>query len=110
MAGKTHRARSLELSRLAESQHGVVARRQMYGLGIGRRRIEYLIRVGLLHRIFRGVVGETVAEHIRRLRLERAAQRLKSGERPVTEIAFEAGYEAHEAFTRAFRARFGASP
>jgi len=55
MAGKTHRARSLELSRLAESQHGVVARRQMYGLGIGRRRIEYLIRVGLLHRIFRGV-------------------------------------------------------
>jgi AraC family transcriptional regulator len=62
------------------------------------------------HRIFRGVVGETVADHIRRLRLERAAQRLKSGERPVTDIAFEAGYEAHEAFTRAFRARFGASP
>ena len=62
------------------------------------------------HRIFRGVVGETVADHIRRLRLERAAQRLKSGDRPVTDIAFEAGYEAHEAFTRAFRARFGASP
>jgi AraC family transcriptional regulator len=62
------------------------------------------------HRIFRGVVGETVADHVRRLRLERAAQRLKSGERPVTDIAFEAGYEAHEAFTRAFRARFGASP
>jgi len=62
------------------------------------------------HRIFCGVVGETVADHVRRLRLERAAQRLKSGERPVTDIAFEAGYEAHEAFTRAFRARFGASP
>jgi AraC family transcriptional regulator len=62
------------------------------------------------HRIFRGMVGESVAEHIRRLRLERAAQRLKSTERPVTDIAFEAGYEAHEAFTRAFRARFGNSP
>ncbi len=62
------------------------------------------------HRIFRGLVGETVADHVRRLRLERAAQRLKSTGRPVTDIAFEAGYEAHEAFTRAFRARFGASP
>ena len=62
------------------------------------------------HRIFRGIVGETLAEHIRRLRMERAAQRLKSTERPVTDIAFEAGYEAHEAFTRAFRARFGNSP
>ncbi len=62
------------------------------------------------HRIFRGLVGETLADHIRRLRLERAAQRLKSTGRPVTDIAFEAGYEAHEAFTRAFRTRFGASP
>jgi AraC family transcriptional regulator len=62
------------------------------------------------HRIFRGLVGETLADHIRRLRLEKAAQRLKSTERPVTDIAFEAGYAAHEAFTRAFRARFGASP
>ena len=58
------------------------------------------------HRIFRGLVGETLADHIRRLRLEKAAQRLKSTERPVTDIAFEAGYAAHEAFTRAFRARF----
>jgi AraC family transcriptional regulator len=31
------------------------------------------------HRIFRGVVGESVKEHIRRLRLERAAHRLKLG-------------------------------
>ncbi|MFH1419699.1 MAG: AraC family transcriptional regulator, partial [Planctomycetota bacterium] len=29
---------------------------------------------------------------------------------PVTRIAFDAGYEAHEAFTRAFRAMFGESP
>src|SRR5258708_38875628 len=62
------------------------------------------------HRIFRGLVGETLADHIRRLRLEKAAQRLKSTGRPVTDIAFEAGYAAHEAFTRAFRARLRASP
>jgi AraC family transcriptional regulator len=62
------------------------------------------------HRIFRGMVGESVMEHVRRLRLERAAHRLKFGEQPVTRVAFDAGYETHEAFTRAFGAMFGQSP
>ncbi|HJZ99720.1 MAG TPA: AraC family transcriptional regulator [Candidatus Solibacter sp.] len=62
------------------------------------------------HRIFRALTGEGVYEHVRRLRLERAAQRLKLQEQPVTQIAFEAGYESHEAFTRAFHAMFGKSP
>jgi AraC family transcriptional regulator len=53
-----------------------------------------------LHRIFRGMVGEPVKEHVRRLRLERAAGRLKFSTHPVTEVAFDAGYESHEAFTR----------
>lgn len=62
------------------------------------------------HRVFRGMTGESVKEHIRRLRLEAAAQRLKRGDAPVTEIAFETGYEAHESFTRAFQSRFGCAP
>ena len=62
------------------------------------------------HRIFRGLVGESVAEHVRRLRLERAAYRLKHGDQPVTRLAFEAGYETHEAFTRAFGRLFDCSP
>jgi AraC family transcriptional regulator len=62
------------------------------------------------HRIFRGMLGESVKEHIRRLRLERAAMRLKHGDTPVTTIAFEAGYESHEAFTRAFKAMRGVTP
>lgn len=62
------------------------------------------------HRVFAAMVGEPVMEHVRRLRLERAAHRLLFGDEPVTAIAFAAGYEAHESFTRAFRAMFGASP
>jgi AraC family transcriptional regulator len=62
------------------------------------------------HRVFKGMVGESVKQHVRRLRLERAAQRLKWSDEPVVTIAFEAGYETHEAFTRAFRAAFGRSP
>lgn len=62
------------------------------------------------HRIFRGIVGESLQEHIRRLRLERAAQRLKHSDRRVLEIALEAGFQTHESFTRAFRAVLGCSP
>jgi AraC family transcriptional regulator len=62
------------------------------------------------HRVFRGMVGETPLELQRRLRLERAAFQLGSAAGPVTTIAFSAGYESHEAFTRAFRAAYGCSP
>ena len=62
------------------------------------------------HRIFRGLVGESLQEHIRRLRLERAASYLKYTEKAVTDIAFDAGYQTHEAFSRAFRQAFNSSP
>ncbi|MGO9258664.1 MAG: GyrI-like domain-containing protein [Bryobacteraceae bacterium] len=62
------------------------------------------------HRIFRGLVGEPLKEHVRRLRLERAARNLKQLDAPVTEIAFEAGFETDESFTRAFGDMFGVSP
>src|SRR5262245_62376267 len=62
------------------------------------------------HRLFRALVGEAVSEYVRRLRLEAAAVLLKTTGRPVTQVAFDAGYTTHEAFTRAFRLMFGVSP
>jgi AraC family transcriptional regulator len=62
------------------------------------------------HRVFRGLVGETVKEYVRRLRLERAARDLKRLDEPITQIALQAGFEAHESFTRAFGDMFGVSP
>ncbi len=62
------------------------------------------------HRIFRGLVGESVKQHLRRLRLERAAGQLRCGNKQVVDIAFDAGYETHESFTRAFRKAFDRSP
>ena len=62
------------------------------------------------HRIFRGMVGETPLELHRRLRLERAAFCLIEKDTPETTIAFEAGYDTHEAFTRAFASRYARPP
>ncbi|HEY8923705.1 MAG TPA: AraC family transcriptional regulator [Polyangia bacterium] len=62
------------------------------------------------HRVFRGLLGETPLELQRRLRLERAAAALLGGDERVTALAFDAGYETHEAFTRAFRRAYGVSP
>jgi AraC family transcriptional regulator len=62
------------------------------------------------HHVFRGMLGESLAGHVRRIRLERAATRLKLSRLSVIEIAHEAGYSTHEAFTRAFRGAFGTSP
>jgi len=61
-------------------------------------------------RVFRGLVGESLMEYIRRLRLERAARNLKQGDEPITQLALEAGFEAHESFTRGFTAMFGVPP
>jgi AraC family transcriptional regulator len=62
------------------------------------------------HRIFRAQLGETVMQHVRRLRLERAARRLRSSDERILTLALEAGYDSHEAFTRAFADRFGLTP
>lgn len=62
------------------------------------------------HRIFRAVVGESVMDHVRRLRLERAAFQLKTTRRSVGSVALDAGYGAQEAFTRIFQAYFGLAP
>ncbi len=77
--------------------------------------LEVLARVACFspyhfHRVFKGMTGESVKEHVRRLRLERAASQLKLGSAPVTLVALDAGYNSHEAFTRSFRVQFGVSP
>lgn len=62
------------------------------------------------HRIFHALQGETVAEAVRRLRLQRAAVELIEQETPIARIAARAGYGSQAAFTRAFRSAYGAPP
>ncbi len=62
------------------------------------------------HRLFTAYTGESLSAFIRRLRLERAANRLRQTFDAITEIALDAGYETPTNFGKAFRQQFGQSP
>src|SRR5512145_3034330 len=62
------------------------------------------------HRVFTAHVGESAISYVRRLRLERAARKLRMGAVDITEVALAAGYDTHAAFSKAFRQLFGLSP
>jgi AraC family transcriptional regulator len=60
--------------------------------------------------VFHAIVGESVQQHLRRLKLERAAHQLRLTHSSVTQIASWAGYLTPESFSRAFAAYFGVPP
>jgi AraC family transcriptional regulator len=62
------------------------------------------------HRLFQGIVGETVHQYIKRLRLEKAARKLRKTDLSVTEIALDANYDTPSAFTKAFKQQMGKTP
>jgi AraC-like DNA-binding protein len=61
-------------------------------------------------RMIRSVAGEPPQAFRRRILLERAAYRMVTTSAPLIDIAVEAGYGSHEAFTRAFTRAYGVAP
>src|SRR4249919_3302766 len=61
-------------------------------------------------RIIKSVGGEPPQALRRRILLERAAYRMITTSAPLIDIAVEAGYSSHEAFTRAFTKAYGVGP
>lgn len=63
------------------------------------------------HRQFTATFGLSVHRYIQLARMKRASHRLAYRDaQSVTDIAMDAGYDAPDAFARAFRQRFGQSP
>jgi AraC family transcriptional regulator len=62
------------------------------------------------HRQFTATFGLSLHRYVQLARLKRASHRLARDSASVTEIAMDAGYDAPDAFARAFRRRFGQSP
>jgi AraC family transcriptional regulator len=85
-----HLGRPLTLSQLADS------------CGVSRYHLAHA---------FGEATGLSVMQYVRSRRLTEAAQSLASGDAPdILNLALDAGYGSHEAFSRAFRAQFGTTP
>lgn len=63
-----------------------------------------------LSRLFSQETGMTIQQYIRQLRMERAAELLRSGKCNVTEAAMEVGYNSLSHFSSAFHETFGCCP
>lgn len=63
-----------------------------------------------LSRAFGYATGLPVIAYVRARRLSEAALRLKDGAPDILALAVDLGYGSHEAFTRAFREQFDATP
>lgn len=63
-----------------------------------------------LSRSFGTLTGHSVMGYVRGRRLTWAAEKLVGGAPDILSVALEAGYNSHEAFTRAFRDQLGQTP
>ncbi len=63
-----------------------------------------------LSRAFGYATGLSIMRYVRLRRLSLAAQALAAGAPDILAVALDARYGSHEAFTRAFRDRFGLTP
>lgn len=63
-----------------------------------------------LARLFSVATGCSLMRYVRHRRLTEAAKALATGAPDILVVALDAGYNSHEAFTRAFRDHFGITP
>lgn len=63
-----------------------------------------------LVRAFGTYAGRSVMRYVRARRLSEAAKRLAIESSGILDVALEAGYNSHEAFTRALKEQFGITP
>lgn len=63
-----------------------------------------------LSRLFSQETGQTIQQYLRQIRLERAAELLRTGRCNVTEAALEVGYNSLSHFSTAFREQFHCCP
>ena len=63
------------------------------------------------HRIFRGIIGETLQEYITRNRMEKSTMLLShQKQKPIEDIFSEVGFKSNSTFSKTFKKYFGVSP
>lgn len=79
-------------------------------------RLDEIARAAMLspfhfHRVFQALMGETPADFVKRLRLDRALHLMSHGKRrSLTDVALACGFASSSDFSRCFRQRFGVPP
>lgn len=63
-----------------------------------------------LFRKLKAVTGSSASTFIRHIRLERAAQLLQADSDPVSQIAFQVGFNHLSYFAKCFKEKYGCSP
>jgi AraC-like DNA-binding protein len=86
--------------------------RQTFTQEVSFRMIARKLGVSTSHlsRVFHHATGMRCREYVGRLRAEHARNLLLTTDRPITEIAFAAGFQSISQFNRIFRAMHGSSP
>lgn len=63
------------------------------------------------HRVFRSLLGETLSQFVKRLRLERALYLMSHAPtRPLTQVALDCGFASSSDFSRCFKQQYGLAP
>jgi len=63
-----------------------------------------------LSRVFHSATGLTITDYIARYRIEHALGLIQHTDRPITEIAFESGFQSISQFNRSFKKLNGTTP
>ena len=63
-----------------------------------------------LSRLVKQITGQTVTQHLNRIRVEKARELLKNGKDSIANIAYRAGFASLSNFYRCFRAQTGRTP
>lgn len=63
-----------------------------------------------LNRIFTEETGITIYKYLQNRRLTVAAEKLVNTDKPITQIAYEAGYDTQQSFTFAFKQAYSYPP
>ncbi|MEK5238920.1 helix-turn-helix domain-containing protein [Paenibacillus sp. FSL L8-0470] len=61
-------------------------------------------------RLFHQVTSQTIGQYMMGRKLTEAGKLLREGQFRVVDVSYQFGFESHEAFSRAFKARFSVNP
>ena len=71
---------------------------------------QYLINTTTLKTMFKAVYGTSIANHVKRHRLERAAELLTDTQDSISDIAFQVGYDSQSKFSSSFKQKYHMLP